>query len=121
MEPSESTEESDLEEGIVRKDEERGVVTTEEEMDAFRIVKAIVSQVVDPSRVAPRDVKTYFGVLLDDNNRKPICRLHFNTDQKYIGLFDEDKNEERVPIDSIEDIYRHADQLKEAALSYESD
>ncbi|NBC17269.1 MAG: restriction endonuclease [Bacteroidetes bacterium] len=117
----EPTDEPDLEEGVVHMDEERGVVTTEEEMDAFRIVKAIVSQVVDPSRVAPRDVKTYFGVLLDDNNRKPICRLHFNTEQKYIGLFDDEKNEERVPIDSIEDIYRHADQLKEAALSYESD
>ena len=86
-----------------------GVVTTEEELQGYLIVKAIVCSVVDSERIAHRDTKSYFGVLLDDNNRKPICRLHFNRSQKYIGLFDSDKNESREPIERLEDIYKFAD------------
>jgi hypothetical protein len=68
--------------------------------------------VVDVGRVFMRDTQSYCGVLLDDNNRKPICRLHFNRSQKYIGLFDEQKAETRVPIDSLSDIYNYCDQLR---------
>lgn len=65
-----------------------GIETTLEEIEAFQIVRAIACSEVSPSRIAQRDTKTYFGVLLDDNNRRPIARLWFNTSQKYIGLFD---------------------------------
>lgn len=119
-EPEESASE-ELEEGVLHKDEERGVVTTEEEMEAFRIVKAIASGVVEPARIAPRDVKSYFGVLLDDNNRKPICRLRFNREQNQIGLFDENKDEERVPIDSLDGIYNYADRIRQTVRMYEED
>ena len=83
-----------------------------EEMEGFYIVRAILRETVDITRVAPRDVRSYFGILLDDNNRKPICRLRFNTAQRYLGLFDENKNEERVPIDSLDDLYKYADRIK---------
>lgn len=88
------------------------VVTTLEEMEGFHIVKAIVRSVVDAKRIVQRDTQSYCGVLLDDNNRKPICRLHFNRSQKYIGIFDREKNETRHPIESIDQIYDFADQLK---------
>ena len=35
------------------------------------------------------------SVLIDNNNRKPICRFHFNGRQKYLGTFDAEKNETR--------------------------
>ena len=35
-----------------------------------------------PERVAIRDQVTYCGILLDDNNRKPLVRLWFNNSQK---------------------------------------
>jgi hypothetical protein len=97
---------------------EERVVTTAEEMEAFYIVRAILREAVDVARVAPRDVKSYFGVLLDDNNRKPICRFHFNTGQKYLGLFSPDKQENRVPIASLDNIYDHAEYLKRTVLGY---
>ena len=59
------------------------------------------------------------GILIDDNNRKPICRLWFNTKQKYIGVFDENKEETRIPIDSVIDIYQHADKILETLATYE--
>jgi len=92
--------------------------TSEEEHEGFHLVKAILRRSVDPKRVIMRDTQSYCGVLLDDNNRKPICRLHFNGKQKYIGLFNADKVEERLPIASIDDIYAHADRLKETISFY---
>jgi len=94
-----------------------GIVTSEEEQEAFHIIKAIVREMVDVKRVTMRDTKSYCGVLLDDNNRKPICRLHFNTMQKYIGIITQ-KKEERIPIDGVDDIFKHADSLKATVAEY---
>lgn len=98
--------------------EDKGVETTIEEMEGFHIVRAIVVSEVEYQRVSARDTKSYFGILLDDNNRKPICRLHFNRGQKYLGVLDEAKNETRLPIDSVEDIYQHAEVLRETVRRY---
>lgn len=94
------------------------VVTTEEELDGYRIVRAIVCSEVPVSRVVARDNKSYFGVLLDDNNRKPIARLWFNRSRKYLGVFDENKVETRIPIDEPGDIYGYADRLRQTVARY---
>jgi len=94
------------------------VVTTLEELEGYHVVKAITRTVLDASRITQRDTKSYFGILVDDNNRKPICRLHFNRSQKYIGLFDIEKNETRHPIGTVDDIYSFTDILKATASLY---
>lgn len=94
--------------------DEPSVVTTEEELHGFYIVKAIIRDLVDPCRITPRDVHSYFGVLLDNNNRKPICRLHFNRKQKYLGVFDAQKLEQRIPIETVDDLFRYAAQIRES-------
>lgn len=95
------------------------IQTTVEEMEAYYVVKSILRTVVEAKRIFHRDQLSYFGILLDDNNRKPICRLRFNAaKQKYIGLFDSEKNEERIAITEIDDIYQHADRLKETVQNY---
>ena len=90
------------------------VTTTEEELNGYYIVKAILRDSVDPKRITARDVQSYFGVLLDDNNRKPVCRLHFNRSQKYLGVFDSGKAEVRIPVDSVDDLFKHADRIRES-------
>lgn len=92
---------------------DRGVVTTLEELEGFQIVRAIACSEVAASRIFARDTKSYFGVLLDDNNRLPIARLHFNTTQRYLGILDRDKTETRHPINSPEQIYRYADEIRQ--------
>jgi hypothetical protein len=94
------------------------LVTTEEEHDGYRIVRAIVCSEVPVTRVFARDTKSYFGILLDDNNRKPIVRLWFNRTKKYLGLFDEHKMESRVAIAEVEDIYQYADHLRKTVARY---
>jgi hypothetical protein len=93
--------------------EQLSVVTTADEMQAYYVVKAVLYAAVDAKRVVLRDVQSYCSVLLDDNNRKPICRLYFNGAQKYIGLFDNDQRKEtKIPVQGLDDLYQYADRLR---------
>jgi hypothetical protein len=71
------------------------VVTSAEEMEGFYTVKSILREMVDPARIAHRDTQSYMGILLGDNNRKPLVRLHFNRARKQVGVFDENRKEEK--------------------------
>ena len=95
-----------------------GIVTTEVEVDGYNIVRSILRETVDVKRIDMRDAKTYCSVLLDDNNRKPICRLRFNSATLYLGLFTE-KTEEKIALESVEEIYKYADRLKATVAEYE--
>jgi hypothetical protein len=103
---------------FVIEDVQGDIVSTDEELEGYRIVQAIVCSEVFANRVIGRDSKTYFAVLLDNNNRKPIARLWFNRRQRYLGVFDENKVETRMPIEASEDIYRHAAQLRATVKGY---
>lgn len=92
-------------------DDKKQIVTTKDEIEGFFAIKSILRETIDIKRVNMRDKKTLCGILLDDNNRKPICRLYFNTSQWCIGLVNENKVEERIPINEIDDIYNFADRI----------
>ncbi|MEH7889322.1 type I restriction endonuclease [Elizabethkingia meningoseptica] len=95
------------------------IVTTEEELEAFQIVKAILREKIPAERIAYRDTQSYFGVLLDDNNRKPVCRFHFGTSRKQIELFHNGKDSgERVVLESLDGIYNHRDSLHQTIENY---
>uniref|UniRef100_UPI0040572CF2 type I restriction endonuclease n=1 Tax=Candidatus Electrothrix sp. TaxID=2170559 RepID=UPI0040572CF2 len=113
----EEKEQPNEEEASAREDS-NGIVTTEEEIEGYHIVKAVLRESVDVSRVVMRDTKSYCGILLDDNNRKPICRLHFNHAQKYLGVISQ-KKEEKIPLELIDDIYKYSDQLKATVQEYD--
>ncbi len=97
------------------------VVTTEEELEGFRIVVAILRRKLPVARIAHRDTQSYFGILLDDNNRKPLCRLHLNGRKKYLGVFEKDKSETKHAIESIDSIYEFTEALLQTVEDYEED
>lgn len=98
-------------------------IPTVEELDAFSIVKALVQNVVDAENVILRDSKSYCAIHYE-NNRKPLCRLYFDGQQKRLGLFDGSRGENgglicsQVSIESVDDIHNHAEQLRETARRY---
>jgi hypothetical protein len=94
------------------------ITTTVEELEAFHIVRAIACSEVKPNRIVYRDSKSYCAILLDDNNRKTIARLNFNRRQKYLSLFDENKTEQRVSIESLDEIYDYSTEIRSAILRY---
>ena len=97
------------------------VITTEEELDAYRIVVAILRRKLPIERIVYRDTQSYFGILLDDNNRKPLCRIHTNSNNKYLGIIDKNKLETKHSIQSIDDIYNFEEQLLNTATYYLND
>jgi hypothetical protein len=68
-----SISDSDIEENTADEPESK-IVTTEEELEGFNIVRAVLRQKLPVDRISHRDTQSYFGVLLDDNNRKPLCQ-----------------------------------------------
>lgn len=95
------------------------IVTTEDEIQAFMIVRAIAASLIDLQRITIRDSKSYCSVFVDDNNRKPVCRLYFNgKNTRQIGLFGIDKQEQKVQIDNLADIYKYAPQIRTAVEAY---
>jgi hypothetical protein len=93
--------------------DEPEIVTTAEEIEGLHIVRSILREVVSPRRIVMRDNLSYCAILLDDNNRKPVCRLRFNNTQKLaVGIFGPDKTEERFALQEIDDLYGFADQLR---------
>lgn len=112
---TEEVEESEIVEPV--EVSENGIVTTKEELEAFEIVREILSEVVEPADITYKDVQTYFGVLYKGNIRKWICRLYLDK-KKSIVISDDDKNEVRYYIDNIEDIKQYADELKNSVKKY---
>lgn len=93
--------------------------TTEEEMQAFYIVKSILGEKVGLERVFHRDRKLYFSVIFDNNDRKPICKFWFNAKKaKYVSLFDAEKVETKVGIETLNDIYSLSSELRAVVDSY---
>jgi hypothetical protein len=98
------------------------VSTSLEELEAFHIVRAILRDLVSPRRIFIRDAQSYCAILLDDNNRKPLCRLRFNNLQKLrIGIFNDKREEVQKPLEGIDDIYSFTDLLKATLAAHLSD
>lgn len=99
--------------------EDDGIVTTDEEREGYMIVRAIAARIVPIERITIRDAKSYCAVLMDDNNRKPICRLYFNSPTtKNIGIFDAAKSETKVKVDGPSDLYQHAEAIEAVVKAY---
>ena len=95
------------------------VVTTEEEIEGFMIVKTILRQSINANRITYRDNQSYFTILLDDNNRKTICRLYFNSTKKYLVTLDEQKKEIKNELNTIDDIFGYSNLLIETVNNLE--
>jgi hypothetical protein len=101
-------------------DEEGEIVTTQEELGGFHIVQAIAAKLVNPKRVVIRDAKSYCAVLLDDNNRKTLARLHFNgLATKYVGTF-VGKEETRHVVHDLTDIYQFTTMIEDRIRELEA-
>lgn len=101
------------------KEDGNDIVTTDEELEAYYIVKSILRNNFDINRLFLKDNKTYCAIILDNNNRKYLIRLHFNGTQKYFSIYDKDHREQRYNIESLNSIYNYDKYIIEAINSFE--
>jgi hypothetical protein len=98
-------------------DSKKDIETTPEEIEGFLIVKSILRTKGEISKILYKDNQNYFAIYYDKQTQ-PICRLHFNRAQKYLGLINETKKEERIPIKSLDDIFSYSEQLLKTISNY---
>lgn len=92
------------------------IVTTQEEMEAFYIVKSILRDSVDIQRIKYKDTISYFGINLDAKVTKTICRLYLNSPKKYIAVLDAGGKEAKTKISNLDEIYSVAQFLKDKVV-----
>lgn len=94
------------------------IITTDDEIEAFYIIRGLLAGVIPVEDIAHRDTESYFGILYKNNNRKPICRINLDTKNKQLLIPDENKKFERIYINSLNDIYKYKNRLIEVAKRY---
>lgn len=95
---------------------------TDEELEGFHIVRAIAASDVEPERIAYREAKSYFAIFLDDNNRKPVVRLHLRSKAaKHVTTFDESHRGTRHDVGSVVEVYKLKSRVREAIRQYDND
>lgn len=94
------------------------IVTTEEEIETFYIIRGLLTGIVPIENITHRDTESYFGILYKDNSRKPICRLNLDAKNKQLLIPNKDKKFERYYISSLNDLYQYKEQLEEVVKRY---
>ena len=89
------------------------------ELEAFQIIKAIVRDMVDVHRLNLEVYKRHTSVHLD--NYRLVCRLRLRTKSLSMGLISDDGTEERILLNDLDDIFRHADGLRATVASIEAE
>lgn len=97
---------------------EPNIVTTEEELEAFFIVKNLLSDLVSIHDITYKDTESYINILYKANTRKWICRLRLTDSQKTLIIPDENKKETKYPLTDIYDLKGFHDQLAEVLQRY---
>lgn len=100
-------------------EENNKIITTQEEIDGYNIIKALLRKEIDLKRIGYKDYQGFFGIRLDDMLTKTFCKLFFNNQKKLsIRTIYKDKTENVYDIECIDDIYKYADDIINAAKSF---
>lgn len=104
-----------LPDGVVVMDKENGIVTTQEEIDAYNIIRSILRKFISADKIVYKDFKSYFAIGIENSSYWWICRLSFGSRKKSIYFPTEDyKSQEKYDIDSIDGIFDCIGKLEQA-------
>jgi hypothetical protein len=92
---------------------DEGIITTEEELQSYYIVKSILREIIDSERIQYKDTKSYFGINVDGKVTKTICRLRLDGSKKTIGVLTVEGKEFKKEINSIDEIYSISSLIKD--------
>ena len=92
------------------------IITTDEELLSFNIIRSILSEYIEVNRLSYKDTTNYLNILIDGRTTKWIARMYLNSKNKYISfpLFDGSAKEEKIQIEKIEDLFKFRDRLCDA-------
>ena len=97
------------------------IVTTDEELQAYYIVKAILASEVDMSQVSYKDTYRYFAVLYGDTPARWVCRLRLTARKKSLILPAESGDDVKHELSGLDDIYGHKEAIIASARRFVAD
>lgn len=101
---------------VAESEETDGINTTEEELQAYYIVKSILCDTIELSRISWKDTISYFSIIIDNKVTKWICRIYFKENVKYVIIPSESENIKYI-LDNAEDLYKLSDVIKKRSLN----
>lgn len=119
-ETEQKLESEETQQDAVHKKKESKIFTTEEELEAFFIVKNLIKSILPFDRVSYKDNERYMCVICDGKVTKWVCRFYFNGSKKYITIPDESekRKEKRIDIESPYDIEKYAEKLLDISKKF---
>ena len=105
--------ESHIDSNNIDIEEGDGIITTEDEIQGYRIIQAIASEVIDPDRVYMRDAKAYCAIMIDDNRLKSVCRFYFGAKKMSISILNTN-DDSKVEISTLSEIFKHKKRIIES-------
>lgn len=94
------------------------IVTTEEELEAYFIIKNLLKDVADIKDITYKDTESYINILYKGNSRKWICRLRLTDSVKTLIVPDENKKGEKYALESVYDLEQYSDTLHAVLSRY---
>lgn len=91
---------------------------SEQELDAVMKFKTILNNLVDMEEVTYKQTDSYLAILHNGNTRKWIARIIISDSKITLILPDENKNECRYKLDSIQDLDSYSEQLNTILNNY---
>ena len=99
-------------------DKESKIITTEEELEGYFLVKNLLKDTVSINDITYKDNERYMAILYKSKTTKWICRFYFNTSTKYLAIPTENKKEEKFVIQNVYDIEQYKDKLIESVSRF---
>ena len=95
-----------------------GVITTDEEIKAFNVIKTVLAMSskfknTELERISYRDLKYSFKILIDDNQKKTICDLVLKEKVNYIEI---DRKKYEIEDVTVAEITKHKNIIISSAL-----
>ncbi|MEF2699860.1 MAG: type I restriction endonuclease [Oscillospiraceae bacterium] len=94
------------------------IITTEEELEAYFIIKNMLKDVADIKDITYKDTESYINILYKGNSRKWICRLRLTDSVKTLIVPDENKKGEKYALQSVYDLEQYSDTLHAVLSRY---
>ncbi|WP_339887023.1 type I restriction enzyme HsdR N-terminal domain-containing protein [uncultured Flavobacterium sp.] len=91
-----------------------GVITTEDELKVFHVIKTILAQhkQIDTNSIGYKDFKGKFSIIIDDNQKKKVCDLYITHTSHKIEI-----DGEKIDIPDIDSIVKLKKRLIDKAIS----
>lgn len=112
------TEESDPDQQSNQEGKEKEIITTDEELEAYFIIKNLLKDIVSMDEITYRDTVSYINILYKDNGRHWICRLVLRDKKKALIIPDENKSPVNFPLESIYQLENYKKQLEDSLKRY---